>query len=252
MRVLGCRISNASCRRVPASQEDCQEHPALTYAGLLVAATQQDQVTHMNEHKVVTVLTEDQNALRQDDTAEHEGLAAILVRLLEDADKAINRNRDAARACIARASALLRVQRRRVGGYEHASVTLVRGGLAPWQMARANAYIKAHLDSTFRMPELATTTGLSTGHFSRSFKRSFGVTPAAYIAGRRVARAQDLMLTTDEPLCQIALACGICDQSHLTRMFRRHVGTSPNVWRRRHRGERSTSSSSAMSIGMEV
>ena len=41
------------------------------------------------------------------------------------------------------------------------------------------------------------------------------------------------MLTTDEPLSQIALACGLCDQSHFTRVFRRIVGESPNAWRRR-------------------
>jgi AraC family transcriptional regulator len=113
----------------------------------------------------------------------------------------------------------------------------VRGGLAPWQIVRVRAYVEAHLDSTIRMRDLAAIARLSTGHFSRSFTRSFGVAPFAYIAGRRLARAQDLMLTTDDPLCQIALACGLCDQSHLTRLFRRHVGTSPNTWRRRHRGE---------------
>src|SRR5215510_10333934 len=86
------------------------------------------------------------------------------------------------------------------------------------------------------MRDLAPLARLSAGHFSRSFTRSFGIAPFAYVAGRRLARAQELMLTTDEPLSQIALACGLCDQSHLTRLFRRHVGTSPNAWRRSHRG----------------
>jgi transcriptional regulator GlxA family with amidase domain len=87
------------------------------------------------------------------------------------------------------------------------------------------------------MRDLAAIARLSTGHFCRSFTRSFGVAPFAYVAGRRLARAQELMLTTEDPLSQIALACGLCDQSHLTRLFRRHLGTSPNVWRRSHRGD---------------
>jgi len=173
----------------------------------------------------------------QDEVAERGMLAAILVRLLDDAGEALYRDRDAARAYIARASALLRAQRGQDNtSHEHAPVTLVRGGLAPWQINRVRAYVEAHLDSTIRARDLAAIARLSTSHFSRSFKHSFGVAPFAYIALRRLARAQDLMLTTDDPLCQIALACGFCDQSQLTRMFRRHVGTSPNTWRRRHRG----------------
>jgi AraC family transcriptional regulator len=34
-------------------------------------------------------------------------------------------------------------------------------------------------------------------------------------------RAQELMLETQEPLAEIALACGLCDQAHLTRVFRK-------------------------------
>ena len=51
---------------------------------------------------------------------------------------------------------------------------------------------------------------------------------------RRMERAKTLMLTTRDSLCQIALACGLCDQSHLNRLFRRVVGTSPWAWRREH------------------
>lgn len=180
----------------------------------------------------------DAASVGQEEVAERGRLAAILVRLLDGAGEAIYRDREAARAYIARASALLQAQRGQDDtGDEHAPVTLVRGGLAPWQINRVRAYVEAHLDSTIRMRDLAAIAHLSTSHFSRAFTCSFGVTPFAYIAGRRLARAQDLMLTTDDPLSQIALTCGLCDQSHLTRMFRRHVGTSPNTWRRRHRGE---------------
>jgi|SRR5882672_9600170 len=159
--------------------------------------------------------------------------AATVIKLLQDADEAIERDRDAARACIARASALLRDDTRPA----HAPAALVQGGLAPWQIARVKAHVEAHLESTLRMRDLAAIARLSTGHFCRAFARSFGTAPFAYVAGRRLARAQELMLTTDDPLSQIALACGLCDQSHLTRLFRRHVGTSPNAWRRSHRGD---------------
>jgi transcriptional regulator GlxA family with amidase domain len=158
--------------------------------------------------------------------ATHGNFTAILVKLLDGAGGAIYRDRDAALACIARASD--------GASREHGSVTPARGGLAPWQVLRVKTHVEVHLDSSIRMRDLAAIARLSTGHFTRSFKRSFGVAPLAYLTRRRLARAQDMMLTTTDPLCQIALACGLYDQSHLTRMFRRHVGIPPNDWRRRH------------------
>jgi AraC family transcriptional regulator len=177
-------------------------------------------------------------AIGHEDLGEHGTLTIVLIRLLDDAAEAIYRDREAARTCIARASALLQARRGRENvGHEQPMATLVSGGLAPWQIVRVRTYIEAHLDSAIRIRDLATITRLSVGHFSRSFTRCVGVTPGAYIAGCRLARAQNLMLMTDEPLSQIALACGFYDQSDLARVFRRHLGTSPNTWRRRHKEE---------------
>jgi len=110
--------------------------------------------------------------------------AATVIKLLADADEVIERDRDAARACIARASALLRDDVRPT----QAPAGLVQGGLAPWQIARVRAHVETHLHSTIRMSDLTAIARLSTGHFSRSFTRSLGVAPFAYIAERRLAR----------------------------------------------------------------
>jgi AraC family transcriptional regulator len=47
-----------------------------------------------------------------------------------------------------------------------------------------------------------------------------------------VELAKHLILNTDEPLCQIALAAGFVDQSHFTRVFSQRVRVSPAAWRR--------------------
>jgi AraC-like DNA-binding protein len=47
-----------------------------------------------------------------------------------------------------------------------------------------------------------------------------------------VEEAARRLADTDQPLAEIALACGFCDQSHLTRTFRRRTGLTPGAWRR--------------------
>jgi AraC-like DNA-binding protein len=109
---------------------------------------------------------------------------------------------------------------------------VARGGLAAWQAKRVARYIDEHIGTRFKAGDLATLVQLSTAHFFRAFKASFGTTPAAYIMRQRIRFAQDLMLSTGYPLAQVALECGMCDQSHLCRAFRRVVGNSPTQWRR--------------------
>jgi AraC family transcriptional regulator len=112
-----------------------------------------------------------------------------------------------------------------------------RGGLAPWQIRKVSSYIDANLDRTIRNEELAAVARLNTSHFGRAFRNSFGEPPHEYVIRRRVERAQGLMLSTDAPLSAIALDCGLADQAHLSRLFRRVVGESPRAWRRARIGE---------------
>ncbi len=150
--------------------------------------------------------------------------------LLNDAKAALLSDRAFARACVARALDLLHKDLAPVSGPS----TSPQGGLAGWQIRRTVAYIEAHLESTIRVKNLAALTRLSASHFSRAFKRSFGHAPMTYVTHQRVALAQRLLLTTQDSICQISLACGMCDQAHLTRVFRRVVGESPTAWRRVH------------------
>jgi len=57
-----------------------------------------------------------------------------------------------------------------------------------------------------------------------------------YITLKRIEMAQSLMLTTGEPLSWISIACGMADQAHLSRWFRRIVGEAPSQWRTSRRG----------------
>ena len=117
---------------------------------------------------------------------------------------------------------------------ENSGSTAPRGGLAPWQMRKVDCYVRATLDRSVRVKDLARQVSLSASYLSRAFKTSFGTTPHMYIIRLRLELAQRLMLTTQDPLSQIALLCGLADQAHLSRLFRREVGDTPGAWRRRN------------------
>jgi AraC family transcriptional regulator len=155
---------------------------------------------------------------------------AEVALLLSNAKAALLSDREFARACVARALDLLHEGHAPVSGPS----TCPQGGLAGWQVRRAVAYIEAHLESTIRVKDLAALTRLSASHFSRAFKRSLGQAPMTYVIQKRVELAQRLLLTTEDSICRISLACGMFDQAHLTRVFRRVVGESPTAWRRLH------------------
>ena len=113
-----------------------------------------------------------------------------------------------------------------------ASSPRARGGLAPWQESRAKEAMDADLDKEITIARLAYDCGLSASQFGRAFKQSTGCTPHRWRLQRRIKRAQDLLLTSDKALAEIASACGFSNQSHLTRAFGQTVGTSPGLWRR--------------------
>jgi AraC-like DNA-binding protein len=154
---------------------------------------------------------------------------AILEQILDDIRRALANDPSAVEAGVARLSAVL-------SGKEIAPAAPVyaRGGFAPWQKRRVASYLVDHLEQSIRIKMLAQMVSLSTSQFCRAFKQSFGKSPHAHLMELRVARAKQMMLTTREPLSQIALACGLADQAHLSKIFRRYVGQSPSVWRRLH------------------
>jgi AraC-like DNA-binding protein len=66
----------------------------------------------------------------------------------------------------------------------------------------------------------------SPAHLVRCFTRAFGIPPHRYLVGRRIDAARRRLLE-GEPPALVAVEVGFHDQAHLSRHFRRHVGTTP-------------------------
>ncbi|GLR85252.1 helix-turn-helix domain-containing protein [Bradyrhizobium iriomotense] len=166
-----------------------------------------------------------------DDTpAEPSSLASAhtMIELLRSADAVVVSDQARARQLIDCVMDILRATLDKNADVPSAGT----GRLAPWQERRLKDHIETNLSVSLTTADLARVVNLSPSYFSRAFKKSFGQPPHSYLMARRTIRAQELMLTTDEPLSQIAVACGLVDQSALCRLFRRTVGRNPHAWRR--------------------
>jgi AraC-like DNA-binding protein len=73
----------------------------------------------------------------------------------------------------------------------------------------------------------------SVPHLVRSFTRQFGLSPHAYLTGRRIDTARHLMLHGARP-ADVATMVGFYDQAHFTRNFKRHTATTPASYARSH------------------
>jgi AraC family transcriptional regulator len=163
--------------------------------------------------------------------APNENIPAAIPSLIDAAVAVLDADRDTSRRYLLRASAILRVKPRRTDA-ESTSRPPSRGGLLAWQLNRIVDYIEAHLADKITARALAGLANVSVSQLFRAFKISVGVTPFQYIARRRVELACTMIRATGEPLSQIAVACGLCDQAHLCKVFRRTIGVSPSTWRR--------------------
>ena len=155
-------------------------------------------------------------------------LANSLIQLLETAKQDLERDREAAKALLAKASSILQSEIERHSGANDFGT----GGLAGWQIARVRAFIDKNLHGTIHIRDLSAVVRRSAAHFARSFKHSFGEPPHAYVMRRRFEKACHLMIASSESLSQIALSVGFSDQSHFCKRFKQALGQSPSNWRR--------------------
>ncbi|SDD07873.1 AraC-type DNA-binding protein [Bradyrhizobium brasilense] len=104
--------------------------------------------------------------------------------------------------------------------------------LSTAQLQRVTEYIREHLGMNIALNELAAVAGLSRTSFIRRFKASLHQTPDRFLWRTRIRRAQELLVNSQLPITQIAIACGFASQAHLSIAFKRETGVTPSMFRR--------------------
>ena len=106
---------------------------------------------------------------------------------------------------------------------------VIRHSLPQRRLERVLDWIEAHLAEPLSIGELAAVAGVETSWFARLFVRSVGLPPYRYVLQRRITHAQHALRAGMTPAA-VASEYGFVDQAHLTRHFRRVVGSPPAAW----------------------
>lgn len=102
-------------------------------------------------------------------------------------------------------------------GHEHAAVM------------RVKEWIDANSEQNVSIHSLASLAGLSSYYLVRAFHKHVGIPPHKYQTAVRVNKARKL-LTAGESISDVAYRAGFCDQSHLNRLFKKTLGTTPGKY----------------------
>lgn len=93
-------------------------------------------------------------------------------------------------------------------------------------------YVDGNLHQKIVQLEVAKRFGLSPFQFSRLFKRITTVTFQAYLLSRRIEEAKRLLANPKVSVTDVCFTVGFQDLSYFTRVFQRHVGSTPSRFRR--------------------
>lgn len=93
-------------------------------------------------------------------------------------------------------------------------------------------WIEAHYGTQENLSDLANHLGLSVSHISRVFSAHQGISLIDYLTQVRLEHALTLLHHKQLTVEEIALRCGFSCGNYFTKVFKRHIGMTPNHYRR--------------------
>lgn len=100
--------------------------------------------------------------------------------------------------------------------------------------------VKTHLYNNLSIEELAKLSGVSASSFKVEFAKLFNESPGKYLKKKRLQRATELLIASDDSISEIAYQTGYHDISHFSKAFESSYKCSPGTYRQRIRADANT------------
>jgi AraC family transcriptional regulator len=108
----------------------------------------------------------------------------------------------------------------------------------PSWLDQARELLHARFSEPLTLDEIAVAVGIHPGHLASVFRQHHHSTIGEYLRRLRVEFVCGELARSDASLADLALDAGFADQSHLTRTFKRLLGTTPLQFRSLMRSQR--------------
>ena len=92
-------------------------------------------------------------------------------------------------------------------------------------------FIRINSDGKLTAASVAAEFGFSADYLSRVYRREFGINLKAGICRHRLARAENLLRSTNFGIKEIAELCGFDDENGFVKFFGYHSGVTPTAYR---------------------
>ena len=92
-------------------------------------------------------------------------------------------------------------------------------------------YVASHLYERISVAEVAESLGMNASYLNSSFKQQTGECITDYIQEQKIEEAKMLLMTCNNSISEIWTDLGYYDQSHFSKIFKKHTGFTPKQYR---------------------
>lgn len=121
-------------------------------------------------------------------------------------------------------NSLREIARKRIGFEENVRI--------PENLLAVRRLIATVPSRAITLDEMASLAGMSVSYFCSRFKSAFGLPPMECLIQHRLHRAAHLLSDRNLTVSEIAAQAGYDDVFHFSKMFKKHFGSSPRLWRK--------------------
>jgi AraC family transcriptional regulator len=105
------------------------------------------------------------------------------------------------------------------------------GAKEPRWLRQARELIHDRIHEPLTLSSVARAAAIHPSHLARTFRKHHGRPIGEYVRALRIEQAARELAETSAPLSEISLRFGFFDQSHFSRVFKRHMGLTPAQFR---------------------
>ncbi len=93
-------------------------------------------------------------------------------------------------------------------------------------------YIQDNYSRNITIEDISKNSNMSKGHFERTFKKHFKMTPFEYLIHYRITKSLELLSNTDKTISEISLETGFNSFSYFSKCFKNIMNTTPRKYRK--------------------